>query len=231
MRSYDWLLFDLDNTILDFNASSVIAFNRIMEDLGLEEDPELVRRFKKYNLQVWGEMEKGLIDHQQLKSKRWSLFFNSINIQMDPVEANNIYFELIKSNPVFVDHAFEIIQKGSLSHQLMIITNGLSEVQRPRLEITRLTNYFRHIVISDELGHAKPHKAYFDHCHDLMNAPDKERVLVIGDTLHSDILGGKNFGYHTCWYNYSNNENEGVPTDYEIKDLRELGGILEMGMT
>ncbi|NNF21109.1 MAG: HAD-IA family hydrolase, partial [Saprospiraceae bacterium] len=180
MRSYDWLLFDLDNTILDFNASSVIAFNRIMADLGLEEDPELVRRFKKFNLQVWGEMEKGLIDHQQLKSKRWSLFFNSINIQMDPVEANNIYFELIKSNPVFVDHAFEIIQKGSLSHQLMIITNGLSEVQRPRLEITRLTNYFRHIVISDELGHAKPHKAYFDHCHDLMNAPDKERVLVIG---------------------------------------------------
>lgn len=228
MKSYDWILFDLDNTILDFNASSLIAFSKIMERLDVENDPTLVKSFKKFNLQVWAEMEKGLIDHQQLKSKRWSLFFESIQVKEDPVAVNDEYFEYIKANPVFVDHALEIVQSGYKHYNLMIITNGLSEVQRPRLEITGLTDYFQHIVISDELGFAKPHKEYFDHCHTLMNNPDKQRILVVGDTLGSDILGGKSFGYRTCWYNHSNIFNGEIHTDYEIKDLRELGSILKM---
>ena len=226
--SYKWLLFDLDNTILDFNASSVIAFNIIIDRLGIPYKPELVKTFKKINLEVWDELEHGLIDHQELKSKRWSLLFKSIGVTEDPHSANNYYFEHIKSNPVYVDHALEMIQQCSDHYKLMLITNGLSEVQRPRLERTGLNKYFQHIVISDELGHAKPHKEYFEHCHELMNAPMKDRVLVIGDTLRSDILGGNNFGYHTCWYNHTNTSETDSGSNFEITDLRELRGILQM---
>jgi len=109
----------------------------------------------------------------------------------------------------------------------MIITNGLSEVQWSRLRIMEMEHFFEHIVISDEIGSAKPAHAYFQHCDELINYTSKDQVLVIGDTLKSDIKGGKAFGYKTCWYNYYRKENDtDVIPDFAIKDLKELFGLL-----
>lgn len=226
LKAYDWLLFDLDNTVLDWGASSVIAFHKMMEEKGHKSDQNDYLQFREINVQVWKEMEEGLINHQQLKSKRWSMYFDAKNINEDPAKANETYFEHIKDNPVFVESAKEVLKFCRDHFNQMIITNGLSEVQRPRIQKTGLDQYFDHIVISDELGHAKPNKEYFQHCHQLIDFHQKDRVLVIGDNLLSDIKGGKDYGFDTCWYNYYQTVNETSSTDYEIKSLDKLRDVL-----
>ncbi len=226
MKDYDWLLFDLDNTILDFTASSYISFNKSMDELGYSANKSHFQKFKQINMEVWEEMESGKIDHQELKVKRWFRLFDELKLSLDPSIANEVYFFHIKENPVFVQYAAEISEVCKDKFNLMIITNGLAEVQWPRLRKTGLVDYFEHIVISDELGYAKPHSAYFEHCHSLMDYHAKEKILVIGDTLSSDIKGGKEFGFDTCWYNHSNVLNESTKTDFEIKQMKELRDIL-----
>jgi len=228
--NFEWLLFDLDNTILDFNASSKIGFKALLEKIDPELDAKTVYPFyRDINHKVWDEREAGLISHEELKTKRWDLFFKKVNIDYNPSEANDYYFEFIKSKPFFIDGAKELLDvlKGKI--KLMIITNGLSEVQWSRLRIMDMEDYFSHIIISDEIGSAKPAKAFFEHCDELINYTSKDKVLVIGDTLKSDIKGGNEYGFKTCWYNYYKKENETqeVP-DYSIQSLDELFPITGM---
>ncbi len=227
---YKWLLFDLDNTILDFNASSKLGFSSLLEKINPSYDVDaLFPIYSKYNHQVWDEREAGLISHTELRTKRWRLFFDAANIDFDPLEANNHYLQFIRNEPFLIDGAITLLDKVVEKFDLMIITNGLSEVQWGRMRKMDIEKYFKHIIISDEIGSAKPAHAYFKHCDDLMNHPDKSSVLVIGDTLKSDIKGGNDFGYKTCWHNYYKepNKSETIP-DYTINTLEELYPILEV---
>ena len=225
-KPYDWLLFDLDNTILDFKKSSIHAFGAIMDEDGVEHQKEDYSLFSQINKKVWEEMESGQINHQELKVRRWDLYAKSKGLKLDSAQANERYFQHIRENSFFVDFAKELLDLTYSRFNMMIITNGLGEVQRPRILNTKLDNYFNHIVISDELGHAKPHAEYFEHCHELIGGWEKKRVLVIGDTPGSDIKGGNDFGYDTCWYNHSNQVSSDIRADYEITHLTELRRIL-----
>jgi YjjG family noncanonical pyrimidine nucleotidase len=229
MKPYDWLLFDLDNTILDFTASSEIAFHALMAEIGYLSDHEDFMIYRQINRQVWTDMESGKINHSELKTRRWTLFFAERQIEYNPIKANSIYFEYIKTSPVFVSGAQSLLEVCKSNYKMCIITNGLSEVQWPRIEKMNLIPFFEHIVISDELGIAKPHYDYFDHCHGLIGRPDKSKVLVIGDTAASDISGAKAFGYDACWYNPEYQSAKGVSTDFLIRSHRELAEILSVG--
>jgi len=230
LAKYEWLLFDFDNTLADFNASSKLAFVDLLNGIGIEFAEELYPIYNKINHQCWDEREAGLISHEVLKKKRWELFFKQVGIDHDPLAANGIYFETIKTNPVYIDYATELLV-GIQSHfKTMIITNGLSEVQNPRIEKLGIAKYFDHIVISDEIGTAKPQKAFFDHCYELMHRPNKSKVLVIGDTLKSDIKGGQNFGFDTCWYNYYKEDNlTNIKPSYTVDNLKSLA--LDIGIS
>ena len=228
MSKFDWLLFDLDNTILDFGKSSKFAFRKLLEEIdsGLNSE-ELYPIYNEINHKIWEQREAGEISHNDLKWKRWHLFFEQVGIKFDPNKSNDIYFEGIKAFPFFVDHAEEMLQHVKSDFNLMMVTNGLSEVQWPRIRNKNIENYFKHIIISDEIGVAKPQSAFFDHCHALIGDVKKERVLVIGDTLKSDILGGNNYGYTTCWYNYDSKSNETeVQPDFTIDSIKDLSTIL-----
>jgi len=228
MKQFDWLLFDLDNTILDFGRSSKYAFKMLLQIIApsLNSD-QLYPIYNEINHEIWAKREAGLISPEELKWKRWDLFFKSENINSDPHKANDIYFEGIKEYPFFVDQAKEMLDIIKPHFKLMVVTNGLSEVQWPRINTKELKPYFEHIVISDEIGVAKPQKTFFDYCHSLIGEPNKDRVLVIGDTLKSDILGGNNFGYKTCWYNYYGKQNNtDVKPDFQIDSIKDLTGIV-----
>ncbi|NNE25887.1 MAG: noncanonical pyrimidine nucleotidase, YjjG family [Saprospiraceae bacterium] len=225
-KPYDWLLFDLDNTILDFKKSSIHAFHAIMQENGLERDDSDYALFSSINKQVWEEMESGQINHQELKVRRWDMYAEAKSMNLDSATANARYFQHIRENSFYVDFAKEMLDLTYAHFNLMIITNGLGEVQRPRILNTGLDQYFDHIVISDELGYAKPNTAYFEHCHNLIGGWEKDRVLVIGDTPGSDIKGGNDFGYNTCWYNHSDQLSSEIKPDYEIAHLKELRRIL-----
>jgi YjjG family noncanonical pyrimidine nucleotidase len=223
MKHYDWLLFDLDNTLLDFNASSRVAFFSIFPEL-VDGDYVLYREF---NHAVWVAFENGHITKEVLKLKRWSDFFEAKGMDADPRQVNDQYFEHIKMHPLYIEGAFQLIKDLLETYRLCIITNGLSEVQTSRLELSGINSLIEHIVISDTIGVAKPEEAFFDHTFELIGRPMREDVLVIGDTLTSDIRGGIEYGTDTCWYNYYKGENETTyrPT-YVVKDIQELRRLL-----
>lgn len=223
MKQYDWLLFDLDNTILDFNASSRQAFFSIFGEL---EDADY-KLYREYNHAVWMDFENGHITKEVLKVKRWEDFFEAKKLDADPQETNNQYFDHIRLNPLYILGSYQLILDLKQDYQLCIITNGLSEVQNSRLQISGLKDLIGPIVISDTIGVAKPEAAFFDYTFDLIGKPMPEDVLVIGDTLNSDIRGGIAYGVDTCWYNYYQGANETTyrPT-YEVQNMEELRKLL-----
>jgi len=224
-KKYDCLLFDLDNTLLNFDKSSEEAFHHLITNHSdLDSHPDLYKEYSKVNHELWEMREQGLITAAALKEKRWALFFEKVKLKgLEAEEANRLYFEHIASSVHFVPFAKELLDALKAHFRLILVTNGLSEVQRPRLANAGLTEYFEHIIISDEISCAKPQQAFFDYSHTKMNFPDKERVLVIGDTLKSDIRGARAFGYKTCWFNHDGLLNEGSDQpDFEIRKLEEL---------
>lgn len=230
MKKFEWLLFDLDNTILDFGKSSEHAFEKLLHHINPDFDSEkLYPIYNKINHEIWDAREAGKISHTELKWKRWELFFKEVNIDFDPHDSNEIYFETIKTNAFFVEHAEKMLEQISSEYKSMIVTNGLSEVQWPRIKSTNLENHFDHIVISDEIGVAKPQDAFFEHCQKFIDPEiPKDKILIIGDTLKSDILGGNNFGIKTCWYNHYDSPNQSdIKADYEIESIADFVKILK----
>jgi len=182
MKNYTWLYFDLDNTLLDFNASSKLSFFAIFKDEGIHFDSDDYAEYKKISL---------------------------------------------AKNPIYVPGAKEFIEKIKTLYKLAIITNGLPEVQKPRLQLTGMDKIFDPIVISGELGHAKPDERFFSHVHQLTGRPMKEDVLVIGDSLNSHIGGGNYYGFDTCWFNYGGIENKTeYHANYEVSSIAELEALL-----
>lgn len=228
MRKYNWLLFDLDNTILDFGKSSKEAFFTIFEVHGFKPTPEDYKVYNTINHKAWVDLEKGLLTPEVLKTRRWQLFFDAKGWTLDPAEINDAYFDYIKRNPVFVSGAEGLVESLMSDYNLCLVTNGLAEVQYPRLRLSGLDKLFPHIIVSEEIGIAKPAMAFFDHVMEVIGQPLKEELLIVGDTLTSDIRGGIDYGIDTCWYNYYGKENttQYHPT-YELSDMKELVGVLD----
>ncbi len=226
-HDYEWLFLDLDNTILDFQKSSELAFIFIFSELGLSLSHEDYKRYKEINSAYWLKLEKGDITFDKLKVQRWEDFLSEMNFQADPAALNDAYLDHIAHHPLYIPDALESLQKFHSRYRLMLITNGLANVQLPRLRITGLNEFFEHIVISEQLGYSKPSREFFDHCHGLSGSPMHDMVLVIGDTLTSDIGGGLNYGYHTCWYNYHKSENQSeYRPHYEVQSHKEIQQLL-----
>ncbi len=231
MRKFEYLLFDLDNTLLDFSASSREAFKVIFENhpsISFDEDYKV---YSEINKKVWEDLESGQINEKELKTARWSLFFQAKGItDRDATETNKKYFDHIGQNPVFVEGAEKVLSElKRVDYPMAIITNGLSEVQWPRLKLSGIVDWFSPIIISNEIGFAKPDGRFFQYVYDRLGGVDKSKVLVIGDTINSDIKGGNDFGFQTCWFKHKKcavvKEGMSQP-DHIINDITELLSIV-----
>ena len=226
-KKYQWLLLDLDNTIFDFNTSSRLALSTLMQEVGIADTDENWKIYVDINKQMWGKLETGEYTADQVKWKRFDKFFERFGISYNAEKANEFYLESLIDHFRLIPGTDEVVRQLSGEYRLMAITNGLQKVQKPRLRKSGLYDFFEGVVVSEEIGSAKPQKAFFDHAFDLMSQPAKENTLVVGDSLSSDIKGAKNYGLHACWVNPHNNENTTeLKPEYEIEDLRELFEIL-----
>lgn len=226
---YDWILFDLDNTLLDFNASSEIAFHKSFRQSGIDSDPCDYDHYLELNEQAWAAYNENKMTHEEIKTYRFGKLFEKMKVNhLDPVEFNAQYFEQLVMNPVLINGAIKLVKALFGFVSMAIISNGMKEVQRPRLEFSGLLPYFNAIFISGELGFAKPQKAFFDHVHQAIGeSVEKPKVLVVGDHLDMDIKGANDFGYRSAWYNPSgSSKREGIIPDYEIKNLNEIVHLL-----
>lgn len=224
---YDWLLFDADNTILDFNAAQRHALSESLLEIGVLFRTEHDQIYDRINRSCWRAYEDGKLSKANLRFQRFQLFFMEIGLKADPLEFGERYLVHLSESTAKMEGAEELLTKLGANYNLALVTNGIKEVQRSRLALSGLGNYFSYIAISDEIGVAKPDAAFFSHVFNGLEHPSKERTLIIGDNLNADIRGGLDFGIHACWFNYDQRERylEVAPT-YEITHLSELYSFL-----
>lgn len=225
---YKWLLFDADGTLFDYEKAEASALERTFEYFHLRYEPVYRSIYQRINHQLWLEFEQGLVSSEALRIKRFEIMQAEIGAQFVPCTFSDQYIIELANASELMEGAHEVVHGLRSRYQLGLITNGLRDVQRPRLERSTLRDSFSVFVISDEVGVAKPDRAIFDIAFREMGYPANDQVLIIGDSLSSDIQGGSNYGIDTCWFNPSHlSRNIDLPITYEISRLTELIGILQ----
>ena len=226
-KKYKWLLFDADGTLFDYENGEKNSLEKAFQDAGIEYDETVLDEYRKINGAIWLDREKGKIDPDVLKVKRFELLFESLDVQFDPARFSKIYLDRLGSEAELLENALETVIALAKDHKLVVVTNGLREVQRRRLRKTSLSRYFEEIIVSDEIGASKPDPEFFEITFEKIGNPRREDVMIIGDSLTSDIQGANNYGFDACWYNPLKSEADpDLDIKYEINDLFELVPIL-----
>ncbi|WP_420644406.1 YjjG family noncanonical pyrimidine nucleotidase [Candidatus Leptofilum sp.] len=222
---YKWLLFDVDNTLLDFDQTEALALEANFTQHGLAFPPEAKKRYHQINKSYWQRLERKEITPETLRTGRFHDLFDELAIRYDAIVFANTYLANLGQQAPMVDGAMELLTGLNGRFQLGIITNGLADVQHSRLEKSGLKQYFSPIIISQEIGSSKPNPDIFDAAFAQMNQPTKSDVLIIGDSLSSDMVGGINYGIDTCWFN-PNGKTTDLPVTHEISQLNQLSHVL-----
>ncbi len=224
---YRIALFDADNTLLDFSRSEHDALTDCLIARGLPHDERIIARYSAINDAHWKRLEKGLTTRDQLRIDRFAVFFAEYGWDLDPTQMADDYMAALSSKAYLMDGAEALIEQLVGKCRLFIITNGIGSVQNARFDVTPLAPHFEGVFISEELGCAKPDKAFFDRVAAAIPGFDPREALVIGDSLTSDIRGGINAGIDTCWFNpRGKGAPEGMPISYTVASLSEVAGIL-----
>ncbi len=224
---YRWLLFDADDTLFDYRRAEACALEEAFEAAGVPLQPTWMLAYRKVNARAWRELESGRISAARLRVQRFEGLFRTIGVSLDPAAFAAVYLRRLAAQSWLMDGALEVIDPLRADHRLAIVTNGLADVQRPRLAASPIASHIAHLIVSEEVGAAKPQPAIFEAALERMGGPDPRAVLMIGDSLRSDIAGGDAFGLDTCWFNPAGLPADGGPAaTYEIRRLAELPGIL-----
>lgn len=225
---YKWVLFDLDNTLFDYDRAEADALRRAFEHAGCRFEPSYGPIYREINARLWSEFEQGRITQTEIRVRRFQDLFARLDIDLDPNAFSPVYLAFLSEGMYLVDGALAVVQALYGRAGLMLITNGLHEVQRPRLARSALNGYFAGLVISEEVGASKPNGGIFDAAFQQMGIPPKETVLMVGDSLSSDIQGGNLYGIDTCWFNPGRVPGKpGIAATYEIGSLFEILDLME----
>ena len=230
MKKYQYLLFDADETLFDFRKAEQEAFHLTCDKSSIPFSEGIYRVYSDINDGLWKLLEKGGTTLTELKLERYrrlleTLRFPEETIHEKAAEMRDLYTDFLGQQAFLLDGAAEVCRKLSENYTLYIITNGISRIQRARLEKTPLRPFIKDIFISEEIGAAKPAKEYFDKVLNAVGSPDRSDYLVIGDSLTSDIRGAVQYGLDSCWYNPKGLTTE-LPVTYTVSRLRELYDFL-----
>ncbi len=232
MKKYEILLFDADNTLLDFTKAEELAFRETCLASDMEYSDELYRQYSEINDSLWKRIEKKEITLDFLKLERFRLLLLAVGYPecdktiAEAEKMRDTYIASLGEQACLVDGAEEICKKLSGHYRMYIGTNGISRIQRSRFEKSGLSGYFDDIFVSEEIGAAKPSAAYFDYVFSRIEESDKSKYLVIGDSLTSDCDGAIAYGLDICRFNPNNLPDNGRKLTYNITKLSELERIL-----
>jgi 2-haloacid dehalogenase len=225
---YKWVMFDADGTLFDYERAEFAALKSTYEELGLPFEVAHAQVYRRINGHMWLDFEKGKISQRRLRTKRFELLFDALQIECDIEKFSRRYLANLALGTDLIDGAETVVSSLYGRAGLLLITNGLSEVQRPRFAHSAVGRYFSHVVISEEVGVAKPDSRIFDIAFEKMGHPYKTDVLIVGDSLTSDIKGGHLYGIDTCWFNPGRKLlDPGLEVRYEIGELAELLEFLD----
>ncbi len=225
---YKYILFDADDTLLDFERDEHNAFFALLKEKSLPLDENLYSVYTRVNLGLWKRFEKGEIDKKYIMDHRFTDFLKIVNIDADGIEMNDRYCFHLSEGGVKIENADSVLKKlVDKGYKLYIVTNGIKFIQDKRFKKSGLENYIEDRFISECVGYRKPMHEFFDFVFNTIGDFDKKNYLIVGDSLSSDILGGINAGIDTCWFNVRNVRNDtDIAPDYTIYGLNELLEIL-----
>ncbi len=228
---YTTLLFDLDNTLFDAATSEPAAFDHALRTGGVADPQRHLPTYVEVNLALWAAVERQELTPNDVQARRFADLVKAEGLSADPqVIADAFVFGMGAFGDLY-PAAREVLRDLATKAKLGLVTNGLGEVQRARIKRLDLEPLFDTIVISGEVGTAKPGTKIFDIAFDALRWPAKESALMIGDSLSSDIAGGANYGIATCWYNPSRKPAPpGSPVDHSITALDQLPGLAASGV-
>jgi 2-haloacid dehalogenase len=221
--NYKILLFDLDDTLLDFTANEMASLTNLFEIHGVTFTDEIFKVYSTVNRKLWDAYENSEIPLDTVLNTRFSETLSILGYTVDGIEWEGEYRKFLSEGYQMMEGALEVCKQLSQNHRLFIVTNGVTTTQINRLKLSGLYDYFEGIYTSQEIGFQKPAKEFFDYVIGQINDFNKTDTLIIGDSLSTDIKGGNLAGIHTCWMNpESKTCPDHFTCDYTISNLHEL---------
>lgn len=222
---YTTLLFDIDDTLLDFKKAEKVAVSKTLENIGLTPTDQVVKSYSDINAGLWEKYQQKEITKERLVVKRFEDLCKLYNLDLDAEKINQKYLENISLGFYEIEGAKQTLAKLNEKYETYAVTNALLWVSTSRLKGSGFYPMFKKVFNSDQIGASKPNKEFFDVVFANINEKDKSKILIIGDSLTSDILGGINAGIDTCWINPENKPTT-LDVTYNIKSVTELLNIL-----
>lgn len=223
------ILWDLDNTILNFSAAEHNALKDTFEYFNLVEcSDDMIKNYSQINHRYWKKLELNEIAKPRMLVQRFEEFFALEKIEFDEYEEFNYQYQIRLGNTiVFNDNAYELIREFKQEYKQYIVTNGTALAQKNKLINSNLLNIIDDVFISEKIGYEKPHIEFFNHVFDNIGNYTKEEIIIVGDSLTGDIQGANNAMIKCCWYNPLCLEKpQDLRIDYMIDDLNQLVDIL-----
>ena len=223
----EFLFLDLDDTILDFHKAERIAIGKTIRDFGVEPTEEVLQLYHRINKWHWEQLELGRLTRAEVLENRFQVLFHELGKEVDATLCARTYEKNLSIGHYFLPGAEEAVDRLSKKYRLFLASNGTASVQKGRMTSANLYRFFEKVFVSQEIGFNKPSKDYFEACFAQIPGFQREKALMVGDSLSSDIKGGINAGLKTVWVNPEHKACGEIQPDYEIEALSQLEALLE----
>lgn len=223
-----FVFLDLDDTILDFHKAEQKALANTLTHFGVEPTQKVLDLYHIINKAQWERLERGELTRDEVKIERYRILYSELGIALSPKDTTAYYESQLAIGHYFIDGAESLLEQLDGKYLLYIASNGAEKVQSSRLSSAGIEKYFDGIFISENLGYNKPDKRFFEKCFNEIPGFDKSKAVMIGDSLTSDIKGGKNAEIKTIWFNPTGVVNKAdIKPDFEVFDLLQAPEILK----
>lgn len=224
---YDFVLFDADHTLFDFDRAEHRALRQTLEAFGYPFNEETQTCYQSINNDLWARLNRGEVEQSWLLVERFAAFLRAMGGDHDPAEMNRDYLARLAQGGDVFPGAEELCRALAPHCTLAIVTNGVASAQHGRFARSPLRDLFSHVFISEEVGYAKPDPRFFQAAVDQLGIRDTHRAVVVGDNLISDIGGGNAAGMDTIWYNPGRFPPWAPPVPtWEVADYPSIEAIL-----
>ena len=225
-KKYTTILFDADDTLLDYKKAEHNALVKVLALYGITATKEITDRYSQINSGLWREFEDGKITKEDIRKERFVRLFGEFGFSRTPTikQINEEYLKFLGEGSALIDGAFELCSKlKDEGCELYIITNGFAPIQKKRLNESGIAGFFSDVIVSETVGSQKPFPEFFDHVFEALREKDKSKILVVGDSLGSDIQGANNVGLDCVWFNPGHSINDrNLRINFEAETLRQI---------
>jgi 2-haloacid dehalogenase len=225
---YKCLLLDADDTLFDFQKAQRHALSQTLARFGVSGPVDsYLSPFKAINASLWRDFEHGRVTPEQIRRDRFSRLAEQLNLDFPPLPASELFVEYLGESTFLKKDALRVLKLLHPFVPMVLLTNGLSAVQRARISRSGIEPYFADIVISEEVGVQKPDRRIFTLAVERAGCTPDAAALMVGDSIRSDIAGALRAGYHACWLrSLEDSEPSDVRPTYTITRLAELPVVL-----